>query len=150
MRQSLLAQTSPDYTAAPKAGQSRWARGSGDLPNLRALITESPPKGWGEDPDKVESLIEGHGIVETLYEEEMKLDRGGDHTTEEGKAKAKRAKDNNVMDCSTQGNSRSYTLTRLSKDRPDLFEKVVEGDLSANAAAIEAGLSRLSSIYKQV
>ena|GEM_PF-6442133 len=77
--------------------------------------------------------------METLYREEMKLDRGGDHTTKEGKAKAKRAKDDNIMDCSSQGTSRSYTLTRLSKDRPDLFEKVVEGDMSANAAAIEAG-----------
>jgi len=37
------------------------------------------------------------------------------------------------------GNSRSYTLSRLSKARPDLFAKVKAGELSANAAAIEAG-----------
>lgn len=37
------------------------------------------------------------------------------------------------------GNSRAYTLTRLKKERPDLFERVCAKELSANAAAIKAG-----------
>lgn len=37
------------------------------------------------------------------------------------------------------GNSRAYTLSRLDRERPDLFELVVQGEMSANAAAIEAG-----------
>lgn len=37
------------------------------------------------------------------------------------------------------GNSRAYTLRRLSDERPDLYERVVAKELSANAAAIEAG-----------
>ena len=50
---------------------------------------------------------------------------------------------NNVMELkSVQGNSKSYTVSRLKRDRPDLFEKVVAGELSANKAAIEAGFRR--------
>jgi hypothetical protein len=36
------------------------------------------------------------------------------------------------------GTSRAYTLDRLKRERPDLFDKVAAGDMSANAAAIEA------------
>lgn len=37
------------------------------------------------------------------------------------------------------GNSREGALRRLQKDRPDLHERVIAGELSAHAAAIEAG-----------
>jgi hypothetical protein len=33
----------------------------------------------------------------------------------------------------------TYALQRLKRDRPDIADKVVRGELSANAAAIEAG-----------
>jgi hypothetical protein len=34
---------------------------------------------------------------------------------------------------------RAYTLSRLRRERPDLFDRVKAKELSANAAAIEAG-----------
>ena len=37
-----------------------------------------------------------------------------------------------------QGNSEAYTLRRLRRDRPDLADRVIADELSANAAAIEA------------
>jgi hypothetical protein len=37
------------------------------------------------------------------------------------------------------GTSKNATLRRLRKDNPELHDKVVAGELSANAAAIEAG-----------
>lgn len=37
------------------------------------------------------------------------------------------------------GTSASYLTRRLKRDRPDLAEKVIKGELSANAAAIQAG-----------
>jgi len=40
---------------------------------------------------------------------------------------------------STQGTSRAYTLCRLKNERPDLFERVVAKELTANRAAVEAG-----------
>ncbi len=40
------------------------------------------------------------------------------------------------------GNSETYALRRLKRDRPDLADKVLDGELSANAAAIEAGFRK--------
>lgn len=47
----------------------------------------------------------------------------------------------NVTVCSEpeRGNSRAYTLDRLSRERPDLYEQVEAKEMTANAAAIEAG-----------
>lgn len=42
------------------------------------------------------------------------------------------------------GTTRAYTITRLATERPDLYERVKAGGLSANAAAIEAGFRRPS------
>lgn len=41
-----------------------------------------------------------------------------------------------------RGNSQAATLRRLRKSRPDLHAKVLAGELSANAAAIEAGFRK--------
>jgi hypothetical protein len=38
-----------------------------------------------------------------------------------------------------KGNSLAYAHRRLARERPDLFERVCRGELSANAAMIEAG-----------
>jgi hypothetical protein len=38
-----------------------------------------------------------------------------------------------VMKKAEQGNSRSYTVSRLRRESPDLYEEVKEGRLSANA-----------------
>jgi hypothetical protein len=40
------------------------------------------------------------------------------------------------------GTTRARALTRLHRDRPDLYQRVLDGDLSANRAAIEAGFRR--------
>ena len=41
---------------------------------------------------------------------------------------------------------RAYTLRRLEKDHPELFQQVCAGELSANAAAIEAGFRKTQGI----
>jgi len=67
-----------------------------------------------------------------MFREAMKSQRGGDHTTEEGKAK-----DNNVMDCSqaTQGNSRAYSIGRVRRDAPQFLDAVMKKEMSPHAAA---------------
>jgi hypothetical protein len=47
------------------------------------------------------------------------------------------------------GNNPTYALRRLKRDRPDLAERVVAGELSANAAAIEAGFRKKSTPFHQ-
>lgn len=37
------------------------------------------------------------------------------------------------------GETRDYTLDRLERDAPDLYDAVLRDELSANAAAIQAG-----------
>ena len=43
----------------------------------------------------------------------------------------------NIMNMNDRG--QTYTLRRLDRDHPELFGRVKAGELSANAAAIEAG-----------
>jgi hypothetical protein len=41
-----------------------------------------------------------------------------------------------------RGTERAYTLARLRRDHPELAERVIAGEISANAAAIEAGFRK--------
>jgi hypothetical protein len=41
-----------------------------------------------------------------------------------------------------RGNNAEYTLRRLRRDNPELAEKVIKGELSANKAAIKAGFRK--------
>jgi hypothetical protein len=40
------------------------------------------------------------------------------------------------------GNDTDYTLRRLARDQPELLDKIEAGELSVNAAAIEAGIRK--------
>jgi len=53
---------------------------------------------------------------------------------------------NNIT--SFRGTSQAYAIRRLKRDRPDLAEKVIRRELSANAAAIEAGFRKPPSPLK--
>ncbi len=48
----------------------------------------------------------------------------------------------NITRFSDRGTSESYTIRRLKRDRPELAEKVISGEISANAAAIQAGFRK--------
>jgi hypothetical protein len=61
---------------------------------------------------------------------------GGDRRSE--KAKADQDSDTTLI----LGRGRAYILARLNRDRPDLAAKVIAGEMSANAAAIEAGFRK--------
>jgi hypothetical protein len=53
-----------------------------------------------------------------------------------------------IINTPDYGTSLSYTLRRLKQDHPELYQRVVAGDLSANAAAREAGIRRpTTNIY---
>ena len=51
----------------------------------------------------------------------------------------------NKVTSNDRGNSADYTRKRLKRDRPDLLERVAEGELSANVAAIEAGFRKVKT-----
>jgi hypothetical protein len=124
---------------ATKAWEKRVNKGKViELKSLRELITEKPIRGWGEDPRTIESVIRDDAEALAMFREAMKEqthDRGNQHTG---------GKRNNVTDAkvSITGNSKAYTCERLSKVAPELFEEVKAGRMSANAAAIQAGIRK--------
>jgi hypothetical protein len=89
-------------------------------------------QGCGSEPEKVEALLRDDPDVLTEWREATTAQHGGDRVN--GKSK-----NNNIILAPIQGTSRSYTLDRLKRERPDLFRRVVKKELSANAAAIKAG-----------
>lgn len=103
------------------------------LKNLRELITKKYPDGWGEDPKKVEAIIKDDAEVLELYREAMVGKHGGDRKSEEAIKPDNRSLEDEY------GTTRSYTLSRLKREFPELFQRVVDKELSANAAAIQAG-----------
>jgi hypothetical protein len=75
------------------------------------------PYGLGRTPDVLRKEIKLRSRGTNQYT------RGGDNITSSPKER---------------GTDRDYTVARLERDRPDLAERVEAGELSANAAAIEA------------
>lgn len=116
-----------------------------ELPNLRALITEKPIRGWGQNPDKIQAVIQDDAEALALFREAMVNGPGQPKMTE-----AKSISDNITNTLIDRGTSKAYTVSRLKRDRPDLFEKVVAGELSANKAAIEAGFRRKPTTIEQI
>jgi hypothetical protein len=113
--------------------------------SLREMLEAPPPHGAGVKADDVLRLIEFTHPHETnnrakhkTLEDMRRVVRSELH--EAASAPGRPAKGNNITFSSEQrGTSEDYTLRRLRRDRPDLVERVFEGELSANAAAIEAG-----------
>jgi hypothetical protein len=50
----------------------------------------------------------------------------------------------------TRGTTLAYTLDRLSRKHPKLYQRVIAGELSANAAAIEAGFRKRPRPLEQI
>jgi len=120
-----------------QAWKTRRLPGKGivEMQSLRELVTGPPIAGWGEDPAKIEAVIRDDAEVLAMWREAMKPGQGSrtdlvDNVTQVGKPK---------------GNSRSYAVSRLQREAPDLFAKVAAGEISANAAAIKAGFRKRKS-----
>jgi hypothetical protein len=107
------------------------------------FITAKPLRGCGWPPEKVELLLRDDPVVLTEWREATTARHGGDRVSGN-------SKNNNIILDPIQGTSLSYTLDRLKRERPDLFRRVVKKELSANAAAIEAGWRKVPSAMEQI
>lgn len=102
-----------------------------ELKNLSELVTSKPMIGWGEDPKTIEAVIKDNPEVLQLFREAM---------SNQGERNDFR---NNVTEVNAvTGNSKAYTVDRLKREAPELYEAVCRKDLSANAAAIKAGFRK--------
>jgi hypothetical protein len=116
----------------------RWVGSMFAQNSLDAYLTSPPPNGVGIQLDTVEKLIADDPDALTAYREATTAPAhrvAGSHY--------------NVM-TSVQGNSRAYTLDVLKREYPELFERVKAGELSANAAAIQAGFRKKPKPLKEL
>jgi hypothetical protein len=132
---------------ANKAWERRLSKGKVvELASLRELITEKPVRGWGEDVRTVEAVIKDDPECLAMFRDAMKSERGGDHTTPEGKQQAKRT---NSTDCKTiTGTTRAYSIDRVKREcEPEIVARVMSGKMSPNAALVKAGIRENRQVY---
>lgn len=111
-----------------------------DLPNLRALIETSPHEGWGEDPKKIEALIKDDAEVLAMYREAMKLENQHDKPKQDTTNSSKR----NTL----QGTTRAYSISVVQRECDQAtIARVLSGELSPNAALVQAGLRENRQVY---
>lgn len=99
------------------------------------FVTTPPPAGLGTNVETLERLCRDDAEALTLLRQVTTRPRGGDTRSAEAAINTY----NVSIDRNAHGNARAYTLDRLSRERPDLYQQVVDKELTANAAAIEAG-----------
>jgi hypothetical protein len=103
------------------------------------FVTAKPLAGCGWPPEKVEALIKDEPATLAMWREAVTPQNVNQHTVPH---------DNVIRH--QQGNSKAYTLDRLKREAPGLFQAVCAGKLSANAAAIEAGFRKKPTPFEQV
>jgi hypothetical protein len=113
--------------------------------SFRAFIEADPRSGCGWPLDKVEKLIKDDAEALTLYRKAVTAPEGGDKRSE-----AYITNNNIISDRAQQGTSKAYTLERLSRESPGLYEAVCRGEMSANRAAIEAGFRKPPKPFDQI
>lgn len=90
------------------------------------FIVTKPMQGCGWPPEKIEALIKDDPEILSMWRKAITPPKHKHH-------------DSDNVTITDRGNSRSYTLVRLERERPDLYRKVLAKELSPNAAAIKAG-----------
>jgi hypothetical protein len=105
-----------------------------DWAHVYGLLSRSIPTGQ----ECIDLLIEAGAPDVAAVETDFRIRK--DEATQRGPGGDHRTNVDNVHGVERPaGNAAAAALRRLRKDRPDLLAKVKAGELSANAAAIEAG-----------
>lgn len=102
-----------------------WVGRTFEAQTLAEYLTRPIPKGLGADLNFIEKVISDDAEALAMFRQETTGEHGGDHKSN-GVIKS----DNITLD-PKRGTSKAYTLERLKRERPDLFEKVVAKELSA-------------------
>ncbi len=112
-------------------------------PDFRSFVETPVLEGLGSSIEQVKALCQHDGEAIILINEMTTKKPGGPNNPEGNNQHVqKEVNHNNIMNDQTkaiQGTSLDYTLRRLKKEAPGLLEKVVNREMSPNAAAVEAG-----------
>ena len=112
-----------------------------------AFCRSEPPWGLGIDPEFADALMDEEDTDELIvtslekYHVIKAARKHGGLTKEEMTAAKERVKNGGdiIPSISSRGTSAAHMTARLKRDNPELADKVFKGELSANAAAIQAG-----------
>ena len=122
--------------------EKQWQRYKGKHGNpfnsFEAFVRHPLWQGLETTIDDLRVYCRKQPTIQKLILGAMEPGRGG----QRGSTKEERANRSDNITPTKRGTSAIYTLKRLKRDRPDLFQQVLGGDLSANAAAIEAGFRK--------
>jgi hypothetical protein len=115
------------------------------FPDFPSYVKAPPPEGLGASIELVRSIIRNDAEAVDLLDRALQGKHGGDR-----KSKNRIKSYNVTLDYkSSRGNSSAYAMRRLRQSWPDLHRKVLTGEMSANAAAVKAGL-RNQQPFEQV
>lgn len=103
-------------------------------------MEHNEPDGCQVSSDKIEALIRDDPEVLAMWREATTGNHGGDRGNQYTGGKPDNISLGKESD--GYGTSLAYTLHRLRTKRPDLYDRVCRRELSANAAAIEAGIRK--------
>ena len=104
------------------------------FPSFKTFVETEEPEGLGITREKLFHIAALADITEKIKEF---WDRENPLFDEAGRPK--NADNVSIKTEREFGNSQSYLRRRLLRDKPKLYKRVIAGELSANAAAIEAG-----------
>jgi hypothetical protein len=115
--------------------------------NFIELIEATPPEGLGGTIKLLKGLCRNDPTAIDAIDR-MTVGKQG---APEGNQNAGKTTNNNIMDCleeepssepAVQGTSNTYALRKLRKDREDLHERVLAGEISPHAAMVQAGFRK--------
>jgi hypothetical protein len=119
--------------------QERIVQATGELAeydHFAEFVNDPPPKGLGADVDMLKRMCKKDDEALRLLREVV-TDGDGNPSGANQHSDGDGGSVDNINRSS--GTSKDYTLDRLAREDPELYEKVVADEMSANAAAIEAG-----------
>ena len=103
--------------------------------SFKEFVTKHIPNGLGTSIDTIKRLCYDNPEVLALIAKSLEVGQGkrtdlfgGDNEPPDNVSKL------------SYGNSKSQTLKTLKREKPEFYEKVIAGEMSANKAAIESGL----------
>lgn len=102
--------------------------------SFEEFITARPPRGMGTDLRTLKNLCRDDVAALALIDKEVANPIGTNQYSDEGVY--------NIHNQRPAGTSRDAILRRLRKNRPDLYQKILRGELTCNAAMIEAGFRK--------
>lgn len=116
-----------------------------ELASLRELITEKPIRGWGEDVDKVRSVIRDDAEALAMFNEAMKLKPG--RPTAESATNSSELESEHHRN-TVHGTTRAYSIERVQKEcDEETVAAVMSGEMSPNAALVKAGIRENRQVY---